>query len=396
VKLPFRYLHVSIFAFLLLCVPLLLFWHKGSNLSNRKLTPFPSVSPAALLDRNFYSQLGDFADDHLPLKNSLLTLRSALYVDLLYTSTTPDVRLGNERGWFVHRNSLRLPCESAENISAQELGARLGRFARLLHSRGKRVLFSGAPQKATIYPEMLQSSDREEYACALERLSELRAVLDAKHTDYWLDPWPAFERETQADEEKTMTEQDYLSLARDSHWSDRGALLVSKMLVEWAHAGAWDPNSVQTRTVMKIGDLSRKLGYNVRTYITDVKVVRPGVKLKTSRQRAGSNFIRTFSATSDSKVLLPPLVVFHDSYALALLHQIPPYFEKTIFIHFGAVDSDLARETVRHADLVFVLVAERFMYSLLAKIDRTDIAALYEPLPLRPNSNTNQTIHPAE
>jgi hypothetical protein len=352
--------------------PAFFYWVPTINLQARKLAAFPSPSVGALLTPDFYAAIGTWIDDRFPFKNVFVDLNARVRVGLFNSSTTADVILTQERGWYEHRESILIPCRN--DTAVAELFNKVISTGRTAGAAGKTFLFVVAPQKATLYPEKMTASWSARYDCALQKMQELSGLIDAAGEPFIFNSWKPML------ESKRTDSSLLLSIPQDTHWTSAGSALVAEQMIDRLRPGLWEDASVQRVDKLMFGDLTRKLGIYDRRPVPLAIVRRSGVQTEqTDRLFVSGNLIRTYESTG-TKPLLPRATIIHDSFGLNLLRQLPPFFERIDFVHVGTVQSEEALGRIRDSEIVIVLVAERFAYQAMDMLPETSYAKLFAEL----------------
>lgn len=191
-------------------------WRGQSDLVERMeqrqaavLPPAPRSLSAAY---HYPAEFSRFLDDHYGLRQTVIDLRARIWFWLLRDVFAPDVMIGRDHWLFFSGNreladtlhSDRLPARGVRNF-ADAIEAR----RRWLAARGIRYVFVIAPDKRSVYPEMLPPLQPRPGPTRREQLDAALAGQDA-----FLDLTGALRAD------KT---QGQLYYQWDTHWNRHGA-----------------------------------------------------------------------------------------------------------------------------------------------------------------------------
>lgn len=188
--------------------------------AKQSLAPLPSLRAAdGAWNTRYLEQLVDYAADHFALRQEMITADAALDAALFRVSAEESVVLGRD-GWLFYRETLddRLhtqPMSQRQLCCAARTLALLSEYAE---SRGARFAFTVAPNKASLYPDMLPSVG--EPLPGADDIDRLRPLLEREGVLY-VDLFSAFR----------AREGEPLYYRTDSHWNERGAALARDTLL---------------------------------------------------------------------------------------------------------------------------------------------------------------------
>lgn len=146
-------------------------------LEKRGLAPMPSLLQ---LDINkFPDQLANYVNDHFGFRKLFVRINNFIDLKILHTSTHESVVLGKNDFLFMRAdwNSFVKRQSKLTDIQIRVQAQKVRAFQDRLKSRGVEFLFAMAPNKSTIYPELMptngyslnQQSDRERILTALDQ-----------------------------------------------------------------------------------------------------------------------------------------------------------------------------------------------------------------------------------
>ncbi len=149
----------------------------------------------------------------------------------------------------------------------------------------------------------------------------------------------------------------------DTHWTNEGAAVMAKALVDQLAPSRWDAGAVQqVDTVDHEGDLTVLLGLPSSEETVEQEVVLPGDHTRNERAlltATGNEYDKAVSVdfASTEPVIPGHTLVMHDSYGWALTPMLAPYFQDASFIHetnpaAGHMWNDLeAADTIIHVSV---------------------------------------------
>lgn len=160
----------------------------------------------------------DYIADHFAFRQELITANAALTAAVFRLSAEDKVLLGRD-GWLFYRETLD-DCLRAHPLTDRQLCAAartLGLMQEYTQSRGGRLLFTVAPNKATLYPQYLPRTVQP--LAESSDLDRLLPLLEEQGVAY-ADLFGPFQGEPSA-----------LYFRRDSHWNAQGAALAQQVLL---------------------------------------------------------------------------------------------------------------------------------------------------------------------
>lgn len=340
---------IAVFWVVLLCIPafqmVLHPFPDGSFLSeNRAKAPSPlaenglvrniSVFPAAF-DRYFSDSFG--------FRDALVGAQTSILYQLLRTSPTPSVVLGNE-GWLYYNSAtdggnLRDYC-GLQPFSAPELDTierKLTGFARYLRERGIFFALLIAPSKHTIYPEHLPKRIR--VLGGESRLDQLASRL-AIHSDIlFVDPRRAL---------IAGRSWSQLYFKTDTHWNSSGAFVAFTELMkalQLTGVGVTVPKLKDFQLKQEaptLRDLGRMLGASrveTEADLMPVRLVQQQVRMVSFPMEPGGDPSLVTVACETDDPGRPRVLMLVDSFATFLQPLLcPEWFRSTYYPRFS-VDS---------------------------------------------------------
>ena len=329
------------------------------NYENRMLAEKPTVFDP-LDGWTFFCGYETYLNDHFAFKNSLVALNSA-YKGLLHTSASDQVVLGKS-GWLFY-TSLDYPSSDPigsfmglnrfQDDQLELLAAKFSAFDQKLKDDGIAFYLVIPPNKHTVYPEMLPKSIRKN--AAETRMNQLIAYL-REHTDVAVIDVSAPLLREQAHHQ--------VYYKTDTHWNSYGAYIA---YTEILNTLGLSPNTpadyvISPREVQGM-DMARMAGaVGTKDLEYDFVLKNPGPAPTLIDGVFDSDKLAVYSNHDPSA---PSLMIYHDSYNVALMPFLTPHFSRTIskWSLFPSV-----REVVELApDYVVFEVLERNLEHLFAE-----------------------------
>jgi len=312
---------------------------------NRPPTPLPEITLAGILEREVTPRLDRYLEDSLIIAPTAVA--AAAWTEVaLGDNPNEEVTIGTN-GWLYYTDSLTRPCLSADDVA--DFVDVVDRATRVVDATGRHLIVAVAPDKATIVPDFLPDGLD---TCVDENAAALSA-LDGP--DNLVTVWDEM-RVARADELPI-----YFRL--DTHWTNEGAGVMAKALVNRLMPGGWDAAAVQRLdTVDQEGDLTVLLGLPSNEATVEQEAVLPGDHTRNERKlltAAGNEYEEAVSVdfASTDPVIAGHTLVMHDSYGWALTPMLAPYFQDAAFIHetnpaAGHMWSDLEKaDTIIHVSV---------------------------------------------
>ncbi len=195
--------------------------------ANQTLARPPALTTGeGKLNPEVLDEVTDYVADHFALRQRLITANAALEAAVFRTSAQDSVTLGKD-GWLFYRETVddylhTDPLTDRELFGAARTLALLTEYAG---HHGAKLVFTVAPNKASLYPEYLPyvGTPLE----GQDDIDRLVPLLEEQGVAY-ADLFAPFREEEQA-----------LYHATDSHWTNRGAALAHDTLMEALGEEGW-------------------------------------------------------------------------------------------------------------------------------------------------------------
>jgi hypothetical protein len=332
---------------LLISVPLVAFalGLRPEPNQNRPPTPLPDLTLEGILDREVASRLDRYLEDSLIIAPTAVAAEA--WTDVaLGDNPNQEVTIGTN-GWLYYTYSLTRPCLTPDDVAV--FVDVLDRATRVVDATGRHLIVAIAPDKATIIPEFLPDGLD---TCVEENAAALNALNG---------------------HDSLVTVWDEMQIARaaelpiyfrlDTHWTNEGAGVMAKALVNRLVPGGWDAEAVQRLdTVDQEGDLTVLFGLPSNEETVEQEAVLPGDHTRNERTlltAAGNEYEKAVAVdfTATDPVVAGRTLVMHDSYGWALTPMLAPYFQDAAFIDetnpaAGHMWSDLeAADTIIHVSV---------------------------------------------
>lgn len=369
-------------AFVVMLIPSVgMLWARTDTTSeNRTLAAEPQLfTNEGAFNLNILSDAGSYFEDHFAYRNELLSADSSLRAGLLGTSSTDSVVVGTE-GWLYYAGSLPdyLGQSALSDRALRNIAHNLSLLQGYTQAQGSSFLFTVAPNKNSLYSEhMPYYYLRTNISSNWERL---KPYLDDYGVNY-LDLFSLFEGKDEV-----------LYYKRDTHWTNKGALLAANALLEKLSregVAASDDDWVEHENSY-VGDISSML--YASNPVTEDDCVLVGVNDQDGL--SGSNWtyaqgsavtdneVLTHSSSSDEASSEGSIVVYRDSFGNALIPYLSTVYKNAYYSKLVPYNALVVEEN--DADAVVVERAERHIAYL----------AEYAPIMAAPKVNL-QTALPA-
>lgn len=320
------------------------FVQEEESTENRTLSEFPSLKTEEGWNLNWLSDAGDYFQDHFAFRNELVTANALVNGGVLGTSTASGVIQGTD-GWLYYKDSLDdyLGTELLSDRALFNIAHSLSLIQDNLTGRGKKFLFTVAPNKNTLYGEHMPYYNSLKIT-EENNLVRLVPILEAEGVNY-TDLKSLFK-----------SQEEVLYHERDSHWNNKGAALAADALMT---------------DLVKLHDSYQEESYEVRTdFEGDLdKMLYP--KALTLEDEIYYDKTQTFAYVGEVESNFDPkiitvnpvkdgsLVMYRDSFGNALLPFMADAYANAYFSR--GVPYQLSDVDTQNADTVIVERAERFL-----------------------------------
>lgn len=353
-----RFWILVILGYLLVPLALLGVGFDSEAIENRALTPLPELSKESIADASFFSQLETVIDERNPLRPK--AVEAAAWIDLvvLGQSSNEKVLLGTEDPWLYLADSLDQPCNFSGSDKS-DTADRVERMVESLTARGTSLIWTIAPNKATIYPEYVADRDQGLLECALASSADLRSNISG--VPGYLDLFPVF-----GDRLRDQPDE-LLYFPHDSHWNDLGAFLWYEQIIAEIDPSLLEAIVVTQGQTERIGDVTTLLGRPLTVLSPSLTVDLPSSNVeRTVTPVPGSLAIRSSTASNPNVSLVPgTTVIIHDSFGNPTTDWYQLTFEDVTLVHWNSYEPQRFAELFASADRVIIEVVERGAYNRL-------------------------------
>ena len=347
---------------LLLCVLLVsapsivfVFGGRSENIENRNPARFRALEDGW----NSVNSFGKFISDKNPLREWAIRLDARIDQNLFKEDPSfggqanPRVIEGSGGVLFLSDaiDNACAPHDSPENSATQ-----LSKLAKKMLQIGKRPLIMVAPDKSSLHSDLLPFS-RTDRPCFMDYVDRLNASLSARDI-------PGFIDLTSLLTSGIKRSKEFLYLKKDSHWDSAGSLVAVSAAVDYLSPGLRKEKDVHFDGLGEYtGDLTGMRGlpevdlypiYSVDRGGEIVVVsheIFPGYETKLNG--------RLIQSSSSLKLIKGKTLFLYDSYGLAALPQITPYFEDITMYLLANFDAVVVKSLIEKADTVWIMTVER-------------------------------------
>ena len=198
----------------------MLFRPTTQTTENKKMTEWPVFFQESGINIHFFEEAGNYFSDHFAFRQELVEADAQIRSNVFEVSAVDSVIVG-KNDWiyyeatlddYQHKNGVseRMLFNIAHNLSLMQ---------QYTETLGKTFLFTIAPNKNSLYDENMP--ERYRYQIAENSDAErLKPWLEREQVNY-LDLFDLFEQQ-----------EEVLYYARDSHWNQKGAVLVYQAMME--------------------------------------------------------------------------------------------------------------------------------------------------------------------
>lgn len=301
----------------------------------RALSPVPQLYHLEDLE-NYPAQFESYWNDHFGFRGALIYGLRVARARLLRAAAFGHVLIGRASWLFFTLHTPGMDATTIRPFTASELDhwqQVLEHRREWLQKRGCRYVFVIAPDKQTIYPEMMaRRFCPRRYT---SRLDQLLNHLREKHSGVEVvDLRPVL---------LAAKTHERLYHITDSHWNECGAFLgyqhLTSVLSKWFPAVEPMPRStfVEDEENWPDGDLARMIGLDEFKHEQCLHLI----PLAPRRARAANEKVIAPSgieldnppfATECDRVTLPHAVMFHDSFISALQPFLSEHFRRIAYV----------------------------------------------------------------
>jgi alginate O-acetyltransferase complex protein AlgJ len=297
---------------------------------NRLAAPFPDF--AAATPREMPLQIDAWFADHFGFRTPLVSLNSAVQYFVFGVSSSKQVVLGRDGWLFYAADRILASRRGALRFTIDQLvawQARLEERRDWLARRGIRYLFVIAPEKSSLYAELLPEAPQP---TGLTLTDEFVSWMRQHSTVPVLDVRSAL---------LAVKDTDRLYHRTDSHWNEVGSFAAYGAIAAWLQtefpAVQPLPRSQFDRTVWVTegGDLAGVLGLvhflsEERLQLTSRTHLRVEPRQPTALIEARASFTPQVFASANGEI--GRAVIVHDSFFDALARPLTTHFRRSVLI----------------------------------------------------------------
>lgn len=221
----------------------------NETIGNERQTPLPSVqNEDGSFNSGYLPSLGSYFEKHFAFRPQMIDMDARVQSKLFGVSNLDTVTVGKD-DWLYYSSTLDNYL-GRNNLSQHEINGivhNLGLVQEYVESKGSKFLFTVAPNKNTLYPDSMPYYYGKSASDEYDR-DRLNAALKNSTVRY-LDLFELF-----------RSQDETLYLKQDSHWNNKGALMVYNATLDALGKTHDDYSAVEEKRVNDHhGDLSHML-----------------------------------------------------------------------------------------------------------------------------------------
>lgn len=350
---------------LLLCGPgfAYLLGARAGSIENRAVAPAPNLSDGWNVLRN----LGPFLSDRLPLRSNAIRIDAFIDQQVFSedptfgVSANPRVIMG-KLGFLFLADAIDNAC--LPNLDPTTSANHFAKLAKTISASGRKVAMLVAPDKSTVHPELLPDGMLKR-KCFDDHREQLWRSLRNENIIGFIDL-----RSLLVSSSKSSRQPLYLR--KDSHWDSAGSLLAVREIVKQFDSVLWDRAEVkQQERISYQGDLTGLRGIPESDTAPLLEIKIPNSKVTSSQRIGATDFDenKRVRRTSSVPLIKGRTLFLLDSFGLAALPQLEPFFEDLTTFRLSDFQPELIKKLILDADNVIIMSVERSLgYRMLAEI----------------------------
>lgn len=368
------YLIYMIVIVIILLIPFagMTFWPTNETTENTVLAEWPHLVEEGEWNQDYLADMGTYFEDHFAFRQNFVTANALLYGKVFKTSTTDQVVVG-EKDWLYYSGTL-------DDYLGKNLLSQRERYAivhnlkiiqEYVESKGSQFVLMIAPNKNSLYNEDMPYYCQEGNETNLDLLSEMLKEAGVSY----LDLYKLFEEQ-----------EDILYFKRDSHWNNKGAVLVyNAMMKEFEKSHETYLNVPYTLEKIHSGDLDEML------YPLAVELEEEYVYDKERKYSYLTDVVDDMDDWIETENLekTGTLLMYRDSFGESLLPFLADEFEHGYFSRL--VPYNLTQVGMYNADYVVIERVERRLSAFAEEAPIMD--ALQTENLLGVEAKTNTTLN---
>lgn len=344
---------VFIYIFFCIClVPLLTMGISDSSdqVANQILTEVPKlVDEAGKININYLSEFSNFFDDHIGLRNHLITAEHRITAAIFGESSEEKVILGKD-GWLFYKETLE-DFQITNPLTDRELyviETNLSLIQEYFSNNGINFAFTVVPNKNSLYGDKMPYYYK--HGTGDSNLDVFSKTLNNSNVNY-IDLYSVFKNTDKVLYRKT-----------DSHWTNEGAGLASDAILKAVGKDATEYYGTETEVVTaQTGDLYEMIYPSGEDKDIDV-VYQHDFSFEYTKpiRSVEDNFIRTACEGKSGS-----LYTFRDSFGNTLYPYLADNFANATFTRL--IPYNLTLPVAEGADTVLIEIVERNLRWLYTK-----------------------------
>ena len=334
---------------MLICtMPLLampFFSSEGSS-ENRTLSAFPSLKTEEGINLNYLSDLGAYFSDHYAFREDLVSLNAKITAKIFGVSSEDDIILGTD-GWLYYSSTLD-DYQHNNSVSERTLYS-MARNTKLMQEYsnllGVDFIFIIAPNKNSLYGQNMPSI----YKTNVSPESDARRLLPYLQDESvnYIDLFELFENQDEV-----------LYYKEDSHWTEKGALLVYNTLLDYNGTPHENYSSVTPEIVNDhVGDLASMLYASNAGFEERLLYIPSPSYSYINGENVEDTLINTYNPSGSGNLLM-----YRDSFGNSLLPFFANAYENAQFSK--SVPYQMTDLITASPDLLIVEKVERHIQTL--------------------------------
>lgn len=333
-----------------------------SQEENRNLSSKPTPFKEGKLNGHFFSDTGDYLQDHFGGRSHFIKLSNFLEKGLLHKRNFNEKAVEGKDGWYFYINKIdgaNLADFQKKNLlkpyQQEAFKNRVSEVTQWCDSNGIKYLFVIGPNKHNVYPEKYPLTRPE----GITKISQIEDIFKSLNVPYVYSLERLLEKKNEYDVP--------LYYETDTHWNALGAYTSFEEILEKLQPmfGNALPKIEYEQNVEysdTFGDILPMLG---------IKGERSTQIKMTPKNGQESDYFEYIKNDGMNGILttgkdqnLPKAVIFRDSFCIALVKFISPLFSSTEYNwrHFGESDKEkllknkpdiiIFESVERHAELI--------------------------------------------
>ncbi|PCI07526.1 hypothetical protein COB72_10020 [bacterium] len=341
------------------------------DMENRTPNAFPQVNSASnFIDSTWWASVSGAIEDRVPFREQMITLNKKINParsgDRMSRKVERGLVIKNDH-WLFFRKSI-----TTDYGTLQETQHALESMQALVDAGGfsADLFVLVAPNKVTIYPEMLEQSSQSTFAQTLDQRQLLESWFADPGYSYRIDTWSPMRRA-----KANTTELVYEPAG--SHYNSKGALVFAKALIDTLNPTLWDHSQiVEEWTKTEIPDIAKVTGdWDIKETNTRLQIHRSDIEIvelwDNDQPVINPNFLsinhtakygrkRVKNRAVSGQLIPGKTLILYDSFIEHyLLPTLAQYFEEVEFIHLGTTNATEFQDALNTHDRVIFACAER-------------------------------------